>query len=68
MGEHQHCYAHHSSRLSRQSSHNYVSFPNAWGLLRWGGGGDGHLSLVMLFVGVGLNSLVDPSIHAGMLD
>ena len=24
--------------------------------------GHGHLSLVMLFVGVGLNSLVDPSI------
>ena len=27
------------------------------------GGGSGHLSLVLLFVGVGLNSLGDPDIN-----
>ena len=33
--------------------------PSAWGLLREGRG-DGHLSWVLLLVGVGLNSLGDP--------
>ena len=33
-----------------------VSSPNAWGWLREGGS-DGHLSLLLLFVGVGMNSL-----------
>ena len=48
-----------------------MSFPNAWGLLREGGGGsDGHLSLLLLFVGVGyivweIQVLI---VYAGMLD
>ena len=39
-----------------------MSSSNAWGLLRegGGGGGDGHLFWIMLLVGVGLNSSVDP--------
>ena len=33
-----------------------MSFPNACGLLKkGGGGGDGHLSWIMLLVGVDLN-------------
>ena len=38
-----------------------MSSPNVWGSLREGE--CGHLSLVMLFVGVGLNSLGDPDIN-----
>ena len=38
-----------------------VCFPNVWGLLRDGGGGGGvgHLSRIMLLVGVGLNGSGD---------
>ena len=36
-----------------------VCFSNVWGLLRDGGGGVGHLSRIMLLVGVGLNGLGD---------
>ena len=40
---------------------NLVPSPNAWGLLReGGGGGDGHLFWIVLLAGVGLNSSGDP--------
>ena len=62
MGECQHCYAHRSSYLSTQglyNSANYVFFYCVEIIEggRGGGGVDGHLLLIVLLVGVGLNGV-----------